>query len=67
MNDTKDLLERQVSGEEHTRSLDSVAPANRMRAVDAAMKRYFESDDWLRERNKLFPGRNQHRFRQART
>ena len=37
-------------------SKDHLAPAERMAAVDSAMRRYFNSEDWLRARGKEFPG-----------
>ena len=36
--------------------MDSLAPSEQMRAVDEAMRRYFRTSDWVRARNKAFPG-----------
>lgn len=36
--------------------MDSLAPSEQMRAVDEAMRRYFRTFDWVRARNKAFPG-----------
>jgi hypothetical protein len=37
-------------------SLDSEEPARQMEAIDAAMQQYFEAEDWIAKRNKVFPG-----------
>ena len=37
-------------------SLDAVRGAKCMKSIDAAMRRYFESEDWLRARERQFPG-----------
>ena len=44
-------LENQTTG-----SLDFESPAEQMRAVGATPQQYFEAKDWLRRRNKEFPG-----------
>ena len=36
--------------------LDSAAVAGQMKAINAAMKHYFDAEDWLRERSRVFPG-----------
>jgi len=37
-------------------SMDNARPAERMAAIDAAMRRYFNSEDWLKARAQEFPG-----------
>jgi hypothetical protein len=37
-------------------TLDFATPVEHMQAVDAAMRIYFGTSDWIRERNLLFPG-----------
>ena len=41
-------------------SLDSEEAARQMEAIDAAMKQYFETEDWIAKRNKVFPGLARH-------
>ena len=64
MNSLKPLEERPPR-QQGTTPLDSLPPSDRMRAVDLAMKHYFGTEDWLRERNRVFPGlARRHWFRQ---
>lgn len=37
-------------------SYDFAGPAERMKAIDLAMRQYFGTDNWLTTRNKRFPG-----------
>ena len=64
MNGTNGLEEREASPEEYIYSLDSVVPSDRMRAIDAAMRLYFGTGDWLGARNRQFPGGSGYRFEQ---
>ena len=45
-----------VNASRSVEPLDSATPAEQMRAIDEGMQHYFGSEDWLRERNKAFPG-----------
>ena len=51
-----EFLEQEVAAQQGPGPLDSMAPSDQMRAIDAAMRQYFESEDWLRQRDKAFPG-----------
>ena len=46
--------------------LDYLEPEERVRAIDTAMQQYFESKDWVRARNKKFPGSGRVYWFQAR-
>ncbi|MBM3946157.1 MAG: hypothetical protein FJ315_01995 [SAR202 cluster bacterium] len=35
---------------------DFVGPAERMKAMDLAMRHYFAAENWVQVRNKRFPG-----------
>lgn len=48
-----------------TGPLDHLEPEERVRAIDLAMQNYFESKDWVRTRNKEFPGSGRHYWFQA--
>ena len=52
----EELWDQVEIAEQVVDSLDHVAPAEQMRAIDAAMRQYFQTSDWLRARNKAFPG-----------
>ena len=43
-----------------TGPLDNLEPEERVRAIDLAMQHYFESEDWVRARNKKSPGPGGH-------
>ena len=45
--------------------LDHLDPEEQVRAIDLAMQHYFESKDWVRTRNKEFPGSGKHYWLQA--
>ena len=56
MTGVKPADERKVSPRVEAEPLDSMGPSERMRAIDSAMQRYFETKEWLEKRNKDFPG-----------
>ncbi len=48
---TKDMLNVKLAG-----TFDSASPVEVLKAVDLAMRQYFDANDWLTVRNRLFPG-----------
>ena len=56
MNGVKPADDREVSQRLEAEPLDSMEPSERMRAIDSAMQQYFEAKEWLKERNREFPG-----------
>ena len=56
MIDAERRYQQETSAKRVTGSLDAVAPADQMRAIEVAMQTYFGAKDWLRERRKKFPG-----------
>lgn len=55
MNYAATVGQRQL-GSEIIGSLDHAAPQEQMKAIDGALRRYFEAEDWLAERERRFPG-----------
>ena len=62
MNGSQEVEEREGPPDEQVFSLDSMEPSDRMKAIDAALRSYFGTGDWLKARNKLFPGAKGYRF-----
>ena len=56
MANLRDPENRSRSEQGDSGPLDSAAVADQMKAINAAMKHYFDAEDWLRERSKVFPG-----------
>lgn len=54
MDNPKNLVVRHET--EPAGSYDLASGAERMAAVDLALRHYFQADNWLAERNKQFPG-----------
>ena len=50
------LSEQQTAVQQVGDTLDSAVSWEQMRAVDHAMQQYFGAKDWLKERDKKFPG-----------
>ena len=44
------------SADDSTGSSDSMEPEDRGRAINEAMQEYFGSKEWVKARNKQFPG-----------
>ena len=54
--DEAGILVRGLLRTQRLSSLDHAEPVDQMCAVDLAMQQYFGSVDWLKVRNKEFPG-----------
>ena len=62
MNGTNDVGDPEAVSQQESYPLDSLSPAEKMEAINSAMQQYFGVEDWLRERNKKFPGVRHYRF-----
>jgi hypothetical protein len=51
-----ELLEQETPAKQAIGPLDSASPEEQMRAIDLAMRHYFEAENWLAEQNRRFPG-----------
>ncbi len=56
MNGVTRADDREASQGLEAEPMDYMGPTDRMRAIDSAMQQYFQAKEWLRERNREFPG-----------